>query len=92
MTFLTILERYGAKYDFTHSLGVLTRANLVLQFSKYLDPDLKPHLKECPSIWHMLTVISTNTDALTIERSDADLKEFEIQVTRIIKFAKLPRI
>lgn len=92
-TFLAIIEAYQKRFDFTQPLGVLTRANLVFKFGRYFhSDDLKRSLKDSQTLSDMVRVISINTDELSRSRSEEQIREFEIQIVKIITFAKLPKL
>jgi len=91
-TFLNVVQAYQNMYDFSKPLGVLTRANLVMQFGKYFkDPALKTSLKDCRTLNHMVLIISQQTDELPKERTAQQIEDFETQIMRIVSFAKLDK-
>lgn len=92
-TFLSVVERYQAAYNFNQPLGTLTKANLIFQFGKYFkSKELQNSLKDCPTLTRMIIRIGHETDELTKPRDHDQMIAFENQVVKILTFAKINRL
>jgi len=89
-TFLDVLADYQTRHNFGKKIGVLSKSALILGLSKHLEqPGLKKHLKECENMFQVIQVIQTKTQELKIKRTPLQIKEFETQLKRLIKMARL---
>lgn len=94
-TFIDIVLVYSKQHNFNKTLGV-TKIMLVTKLCAYFEDksfeigeNLKIELKRCDNLNQMINVIEVRTKQLSKERDAKQLEEFENQLQRIIKFARL---
>lgn len=95
-TFSDIVIKYEVQHNFGKPLGMLTRANLILKLSQYFNDDseipvmtLKVKLKECYTVYEMMNIVEQHSGEMNKDRTLDQLATFEVQLNRIIKFARL---
>ena len=90
MTINDVLDDYRKRHDFNKRIGPLINVLLVNALVEYFNNDsIRGELGQCSNINQHMNVIEQRTKALSIHRTDEDIRNFKKNFDKLIKAAKL---